>query len=267
MSERTDKPTIVVHAYPVYVDDWRGSETRMEPTLEQRMLLWELIFYCFKEGSLPTDLAKLRKIADCSEKEWARAWPAIQHKFEERAGRLHHCRVDAEMARITETKEKAARSGAAGARKRWGAYSHPIATPSNRISAPLPPPQCDSIASNPTPIPNPNPKPLPMPLPLQAATPETPDLDQLIHDQARRMIQIHPEPAGSIPYLQSALERRLLGAANPAGVLASIETVHRAACDRQKRKPARFWPTASRWVADQDDMKGVPTDESDDGLF
>lgn len=256
--ERMDKPTFVVHAYPVYVDDWRGSETRMKTTLEQRALLWELIFYAFKEGSLPTEEAILRKIADCSEKEWKRCWPAIKHKFEERGGRLHHPRVDAEMARISESKEKAARSGAAGARKRWGAYSNPMATPSKPDSTPPSTPQCDLIASNPTPIliqSNPSAAAVAAAAPaargLTAEEWAEPDPTAVAYALVDRLIVNHPKPGN--PEMAKAVASRILaGAVNMAGVVADIERTHAAWCKYWERDRKAFQPMLHRWFADGD---------------
>lgn len=108
-----------------------------------------------------------------------------------------------------------------------------------------------------------------VPQPGASSNGEPPDFQVLTHQQALRMIQIHPKPQGSIPHLTSALQLRLMGAVNPAGVLASIEAAHSAACKRQQQAPASFWPTAARWVADMDDLKGAPPArrQHDDDLY
>lgn len=96
------------------------------------------------------------------------------------------------------------------------------------------------------------------------------DYQEVIRNQAMRMIRLHPPPQGSIPHLESALALRIHDAVNPSGVLAAIEAAHQSACQRQTAKPQRFWPNAARWVADRDDMKGQWTERRktiDEDLF
>lgn len=112
------------------------------------------------------------------------------------------------------------------------------------------------------------------PAPAAAATrpvsdPEI-DYQEVIRNQAMRMIRAHPPPQGGIPHLEAALALRIHEAVNPSGVLAAIEAAHKLACERQKAKPERYWPNAARWVADRDDMKGEPTERRktiDEDLF
>lgn len=131
-----DKPTFVVHGYTTFVDDWRRSETRMKTNLEQRALLWELMWYASQEGSLPCDEAMLRKIADCTPEEWDRSWSAISHKFERRGDRLHHPRVDAEIAKMTNFRSAKSQAGKNGAAKRWQSHSTPIPPAIGKDEAP-----------------------------------------------------------------------------------------------------------------------------------
>lgn len=161
--ERMDKPTFVVHGYTTFVDDWRRSETRMMTNLEQRGLLWELIWYASQEGSLPDDEAMLRKIADCTPEEWARSWPAISSKFQRRGNRLHHPRVDAEIAKMGNFRAAKVQAGKSGAAKRWQSHSTPIGSASGT-------PDKAAIASFPYTSPT---HPIPSPVPLDSAESET----------------------------------------------------------------------------------------------
>lgn len=86
-----------------------------------------------------------------------------------------------------------------------------------------------------------------------------PDWQVECRDLAIRMIRLHPEPKGNLPYLEAALQRAIVGAVNPGSVLASIESVHAAACAQQSRQPRKNWPVANRWVSDGDYLKGEPT--------
>lgn len=123
------KPALAVFFYQVYIHRWRGSETRASTNLEQRGLLWELLFHAAAEGSLPTDHGTLANIAGCSRAEFARAWPKIQGKFTEREGRLYHSVVDEELARMAELQAKRSEGGRIGAKKRWVSHSSPNGSP------------------------------------------------------------------------------------------------------------------------------------------
>jgi len=135
------KPLFVVHSYPVYIADWRDSETRMRLTLEQRGLLWELIFYAAREGSLPTDRESLIKIAGSVPKEFDRAWTALKQCFYESEGRLHHRKVDETLSEMEAYKIKQSQNGSAGSKVRWRKDSTAIAPlssgDSNSITSPL----------------------------------------------------------------------------------------------------------------------------------
>lgn len=137
--ERMAKPALAVFYYQVYIHRWRGSETRAATNLEQRGLLWELLFHAAAEGSLPTDPATLANIAGCSRAEFGRAWPKIKDKFIERDGRLYHSVVDEELARMADLQAKRSEGGRIGAKKRWVSHSSPngspIGTPNGSVVA------------------------------------------------------------------------------------------------------------------------------------
>lgn len=270
--ERMDKPTFVVHAYPVYVHDWRNSETRMRTTLEERAILWELIFWCSTEGSLPTSPAMLCKIADCSLDEFNRAWPNIKDKFVERGGRLHNDRVDAELMRITDNRERAAKSGKNGATRRWGGHGKPIGTPSASDGHPMATPsKTDSCSAMATPIgfdsyPSPSPSPNPSPdvcaaaqqrgpslAPLSAAEWAQPDPGQEARLLVNELMKNHPHP-GNLERAVWSVQRVLSESLDIPRIMASIRTSHEAWCVLWKAEPKRFRPLLSKWVEDGDYM-------------
>lgn len=129
------KPALAVFYYQVYIHRWRGSETRAATNLEQRGLLWELLFHAAAEGSLPTDPATLANIAGCSRAEFGRAWPKIKGKFIERDGRLYHSVVDEELARMADLQAKRSEGGRIGAQKRWVSHSSPNGSPNGSVVA------------------------------------------------------------------------------------------------------------------------------------
>lgn len=256
-----DKPTFVVHAYPVYIEDWRESETRMSISLEARGLLWELIFYSAKQGSSPTSPDMLRKIAACSDEEWERAWPAIAHCFEERGGRLHHARVDKELERMTDKREAVQKKAQGAAKKRWGlpeqcssnAQALPRHTPG--IAQPMPK-QC-----HPDPNPDPNPDPDvctaahsgPSLAPLSAAEWAGPDPGQEARLLVGELLKTHPNP-GNRERAVWSVQRVLAESLDIPRIMASIRTSHAAWCVLWQAEPKRFKPLLHKWVDDGDYM-------------
>jgi len=123
------KPKLTVHSYPVYVSDWRDSETRMRLNLAERGLLWELIFYAAKEGSLPVERDALVSIAGIRGRDFDRAWVKVRHCFVQVSGRLHHPKVDRTIEAMDDYRRKQRESGLNGAKARWQPHSDPISDP------------------------------------------------------------------------------------------------------------------------------------------
>lgn len=111
----------MIHSYPWYMEDWRGSQARLMLNLEERALYRELLDFCYIERSLPTDERMLARIANCSDDEFKRTWPSVQKLFNERNGRYYNQKVNQVLERLDgyhEQKRKAGR--ASGERRRNG---------------------------------------------------------------------------------------------------------------------------------------------------
>lgn len=109
------KPSFTVHQFPFYISAWRDSDTRMRLNAAERDIFLELMFYAYKEGSLPTEPRALARIADVSVDEFEKAWPEVSKSFFTKGGRLHNKRVDKElpgMERRYEQKRKAGQKSA-----------------------------------------------------------------------------------------------------------------------------------------------------------
>jgi uncharacterized protein YdaU (DUF1376 family) len=113
-----DKPKFDVQYFPFYVSRWRDSEARINLNMEQRGLYLELLFYCYRAGSLPKDRQSLVKVAAVSEKEFDRAWPHVKELFYEEGGRLHHGVVDQTIKEIEVKHTKRVKAGAIGGLKK-----------------------------------------------------------------------------------------------------------------------------------------------------
>lgn len=112
---------MVIHSYPWYIADWRGSETRIRMTLEERAIYRDLLDHCWEQGSLPNDEQMLAKICSATPSEFKRAWPSVKKSFIEDGDRIRHAKVDAkrpEVIRLTEQRREAGKASAEARAKR-----------------------------------------------------------------------------------------------------------------------------------------------------
>lgn len=128
----------LIASYPWYIEDWRGSQARINLNLEERALYRELLDFCYIERSLPTNERALARIANCSDDEFGRAWPNVQLLFNRRNDRYHHEKVDQVLAKLDGYREQKSIAGrASGERRRNGKRTqtptkHPTETPTER---------------------------------------------------------------------------------------------------------------------------------------
>lgn len=101
----------MIHSYPWYPQDWRGSETRMRLTLAERSIYRDLLDHCWEQGSLPTDERVLAGIAGATVKEFKQCWPAVSTKFEERDGRFYNSKVDEKRPELERWHEQKRNAG------------------------------------------------------------------------------------------------------------------------------------------------------------
>lgn len=121
---------------PLFFGDFLAATA--EWTGEERSLYLLLLGYQWTLGSLPADPAKVRHVAQWDAKLFARCWPTVCEKFEERAGRLYNPRLEEHRDRSNELAEKNSAAGRKGAAARWrkdgerhgGVNGHDIAAPS-----------------------------------------------------------------------------------------------------------------------------------------
>lgn len=111
----------MIHSYPWYMEDWRGSQARLLLNLEERALYRELLDYCYIERSLTTDERSLARIANCSDEEFKRAWPNVQKLFNESNGRYFHSKVTEVLEKLDGYHNQRSLAGkASGERRRNG---------------------------------------------------------------------------------------------------------------------------------------------------
>ncbi len=112
---------MMIHSYPWYIADWRGSEDVACMSCEARGVYRELLDFCWEIGSLPTDEESLRRMARAERREWARAWPVVSRLFHiGDDNRLHHDKIDAKRESIVSVKDSRSKSASKAAVARWG---------------------------------------------------------------------------------------------------------------------------------------------------
>lgn len=89
--------------------DWEGEEASLYLTLLGHQ--WSL-------GSLPTDPTKLCKLARWDKRAFARFWPQVSVKFQERDGRLYNTRLEAHRTHAVEISKKRSVAGSKSAEVR-----------------------------------------------------------------------------------------------------------------------------------------------------
>lgn len=112
------KPSFTVHQFPFYISAWRDSDTRMRLNAAERDVFLELMFYAYKEGSLPPEPRALARIADVSTEEFEKAWPEVSKSFFSKGGRLHNKRVDKELPGMEKRYEQKRKAGQKSAEQR-----------------------------------------------------------------------------------------------------------------------------------------------------
>ena len=126
--------SIPLFSFPFYVADYRDSETRLAMSLMERGLYLELLIFHYKEGSLPSDLATLVKVAGCTQEEFDGCWARVQRNFTTSAelpGRLVNAKVLEVLAKIEPIREARRQAGvrsAASRRRKFG-----TASPTERV--------------------------------------------------------------------------------------------------------------------------------------
>ena len=139
----------LMHSYPWYPDDWRGSRARALMNLSQQGLYRALLDICFQEGSLSTNEEELRKLVGCEKSEWRKAWPVVRQWFHERDNRLYNNKVDEKRPVVIKAKED----------RRKGAEAVNAARRSAHAQRTSSDPPSAALSARPLPSPSPSPSP------------------------------------------------------------------------------------------------------------
>jgi uncharacterized protein YdaU (DUF1376 family) len=102
---------------PLFFGDFMASTAEWEG--EEQSLYLLLLGYQWTLGSLPSDTRKLCRLAKWDAEAFARYWPTVSTKFQEKDGRLLNPTLEGHRAKAEEISRKRAASGKAGAANRW----------------------------------------------------------------------------------------------------------------------------------------------------
>lgn len=120
---------------PLYIGDYRADTAHLGMAEHGAYLL--LIMHYWRTGPLPNDDKALARIVQAERKEWAEVASAVRAFFTVSEGRLHHKRIDRELASASASHEQRK----AAARARWDKAQ------ANRISEDNPGEDADADAS------------------------------------------------------------------------------------------------------------------------
>lgn len=107
-------------AFQFYPADFLADENVALMSLAGRGAYITLMCYCWREGSMPSDMTKLGRLCGIDGSAMAQLWDELSPCFEVIDDRYIHPRLNKERAKQVEHKEERSESGKRGALKRWG---------------------------------------------------------------------------------------------------------------------------------------------------
>jgi uncharacterized protein YdaU (DUF1376 family) len=105
---------------PLYVDDWLNSESVSLMSFEAQGVYIRLLCYQWRNGSIPSDLSKVARLAGIPIADLGRVWDEVGPMFWEVDNTLANPRLANERTRQMERYEAKSQGGKQGNAKRWG---------------------------------------------------------------------------------------------------------------------------------------------------
>lgn len=107
---------------PLYIADYLADTSRL--TTEQHGAYLLLLIDYWRNGSLPDDDAVLAQITRLSPDAWSNARSTLQAYFKHEDGKWVHSRVEAELSKAKQSRDKAKTRAVTAAKARWSATSN-----------------------------------------------------------------------------------------------------------------------------------------------
>lgn len=141
---------------PIYLSDYL-RDTQHLSTIEHGAYLLLLFHAWGRDGLLPLDPDRLRRVAGMEPKNWKASWPTLREFFTQGPDGFRHKRIDAELAKARANVDKRSEAGKVGAAKRWNGKGTAIANAdANAIAMAN---ECQEVWQNDGPSPPPSPSP------------------------------------------------------------------------------------------------------------
>lgn len=105
-------------AFQFYPKDWLSDANVVSMTHEQKGIYLDLLCYCWLEGSLPSSVGDIARLAKVDPNKMEKLWPSISVCFRRRGSRLIHSRLLKEKLKQREWLRKSSLGGQASARLR-----------------------------------------------------------------------------------------------------------------------------------------------------
>jgi len=118
-------------AFQFYASDFLSDLNVTTMTMAQRGMYITLLAYEWIEGSLPSDLLKIRILCG-NHPDFDSDWQVVMNCFIERDGRLYNNRLETERGNMIAYRERMSANGKKGAKTRWQSHSKAIAKPFNK---------------------------------------------------------------------------------------------------------------------------------------
>jgi len=106
-------------AFQFYPKDFLTDGHVAGMTLAERGAYITLLCLCWREGSLPFDMARLARMVDEPLPAFRRLWPTLEPCFRKENARLVHPGLDQERAKQAARRLASSENGSKGAAKRW----------------------------------------------------------------------------------------------------------------------------------------------------
>ena len=148
-------------AFQFYPADFLADENVVLMSLPEVGAYIKLLCFCWREGSLPSNVDSLARLVGCDGSAMASYMAKLSACFIERDGRLFNSRLEKELQKQVEFHSERSEAGKAGAKARWGKKMHihskaiaePIAEPMrSQWLEPMAKNASSSSSSNNTPI-------------------------------------------------------------------------------------------------------------------
>jgi uncharacterized protein YdaU (DUF1376 family) len=109
-------------AFQFYPSDFLSDENVVLMNNQEVGCYIKLLCFCWKQGSIPGDMAKIAKLCNEDENSMAQLWHSLKPCFIENGndGRFYNKRLEKERKKQIEFKKERSESGYKGAVSRWG---------------------------------------------------------------------------------------------------------------------------------------------------